>query len=79
MRFVEDFRQHAEAAPLIPGSQGQRNYTPLCRQLADQAEKPLPREVRAAGSSRDLDTIASMSEPEFISDDNQEFDVDPFY
>ena len=77
---MEDFRQRAEAAPLISGSQGQRNYyAPLCRQLAEQAEIPLPREVRAAGPARDLETIASMSEPELISNDNQKFDDDLFY
>ena len=79
MRFVEDFRQRVEAASLIPGSHGQRNYVLISRQLTEQAERPLPREVCAPGSAADLETIASASEPELISDDEEGFDNDPFY
>ena len=48
------------------------------RQLAEHAERPLPLEVRAPEPAH-LETIASMSEPKLISDDEEGFDNDPFY
>ena len=76
---MEDVRRRVDAAPLIPGCHGQRNYAPLGRQLAEQAERSLPLEVRAPGPAADLETIASTSEPELISDNEEGFDNDTFY
>ena len=35
VRFVGDFRQRAEAAPVIPGSGGERNFVLLIQQLIE--------------------------------------------
>ena len=46
VRFVEDFYRRAAAAPIIPDSGEQRNYTPLGHQLAEQAGRSLPGKFR---------------------------------
>ena len=77
VHFVDDFRQCAEAAPLIPGSHGHRIIAPICRQLIEHAQRPLPGGVQTASSAADLETITLMSEPELISDD-EKLNDDPY-
>ena len=79
VRFIEDFSGRAEAAPILPGTGDQHNYTPLHRQLTEQAERSLPDEVRMINPVEEAETVRSMLEPEVISDDEEGFDDDPFY
>ena len=78
--FIEDFSGRAEAAPILPGNGGKRNYAPLHRQLTEQAERSLPDEVRMVNPVEEAETVLSMSKPEVISNDEEGFDDDdPFY
>ena len=56
---------------MILGTSGQRNYTPLLRQLIEQERRSLTREVRTANPASDKETIASISDPKIISDDEK--------
>ena len=51
VRFIDDFRRRAEAAPVIPGTVGERDFVPLIRELMEQENRSVPRNVyRRAGS-----------------------------
>ena len=51
---------------------GQKNFTPLIYQLAEQERRGLPPGVLAADPGSGMDSVASMSDPETISDDERE-------
>ena len=77
VRFIQAFWRRAEVAPMIPGIGGHRNFALLSHQLAEQVGRPLPREVQAADPAPDMGTIASVSDPEMISDDDERLSDNP--
>ena len=42
VRFIDDFRRRAEAAPVIPGTAGERDFVPLIRELMEQGNRSVP-------------------------------------
>ena len=44
LRFIDDFRRRAEAAPVIPGTAGEREFVPLIRELMEQGNRSVPPE-----------------------------------
>ena len=42
VRFIDDFRRRAEAAPVIPGAIGERDFAPLIREHMDQGNRSVP-------------------------------------
>ena len=62
--LVRDYRRRVEMAPMVPGMSGQRNFTPLLYQLAEQENRALPPGVLA-------------DDPEVISDEETDRGYDP--
>ena len=42
VRFIDDFRRRAEAALVIPGTAGERDFVPLIRELMEQGNRSVP-------------------------------------
>ena len=62
--LVRDFRRRAELAPMVPDTSGQRNFTPLLYQLAEQ-------------ESRAISPVVLTDDPEVISDEDTDRGYDP--
>ena len=75
--LVGDFWQRAKTAPVIPGMGGQRNFTPLARQLAEQENRTVRPGLRVVETGAGVDSIAFSSDPEIIPDDEVGKDCDP--
>ena len=54
---------------MVSGTDEQRDFTPLIYQLAEQESRALPPGVLAADLGSGMDSVASMSDLEVISDD----------
>ena len=67
---MDRLQSYVETALFVPDTGGRRYYTSLGYLLAEQVRRRLPPKIRMADSIQDVGTIASPSEPEVISDDD---------
>ena len=66
VRFIDDFRRRAEAAPVIPSTAGERDFVPLIRELMEQGNRSVLLGISTGGPVPSGVGAGSITYPEVI-------------